>query len=290
LPPPPSHPNTVQPEGIRVDKTVAVHTLDPENRGQNGVQREEVHAADLSDQVPDTDSETRILLQGTPVAQLTEDAIDAERLKNLIVIPSGCGEQNMKSITPTVIAVHYLDQTEQWDKLGPTKRKEALQLIEKGYSQQLAFRQDNSAFAAFQNRKASTWLTAYVVKVFSLAANLIVIQADVICGAVRWLILQRQKPNGVFQEDSPVIDQEMTGGYQENKEKDVSLTAFVLIALEEAKDICNDQFNVSVHPPSPSRLPAQGTSPWWVGCCIQVIPSPLSAIAATTAAIIPIKP
>ncbi|VFV36969.1 complement c3 [Lynx pardinus] len=142
--------------------------------------------------------------------KLTEDAIDAERLKNLIVTPSGSGEQNMKSMTPTVIAVHYLDQTEQWDKLGPTKRKEALQLIRKGYSQQLAFRQDNSAFAAFQNRKASTWLTAYVVKVFSLAANLIVIQADVICGAVRWLILQRQKPDGVFQEDSPVIDQEMT--------------------------------------------------------------------------------
>uniref|UniRef100_A0A667I3L7 Complement C3 n=1 Tax=Lynx canadensis TaxID=61383 RepID=A0A667I3L7_LYNCA len=209
----------------------------------DGVQRAEIHATNLRDQVPDTDSETRILLQGTPVAQLTEDAIDAERLKNLIVTPSGSGEQNMKSMTPTVIAVHYLDQTEQWDKLGPTKRKEALQLIRKGYSQQLAFRQDNSAFAAFQNRKASTWLTAYVVKVFSLAANLIVIQADVICGAVRWLILQRQKPDGVFQEDSPVIDQEMTGGYQENKEKDVSLTAFVLIALEEAKDICNDQFN-----------------------------------------------
>ncbi|XP_078299622.1 complement C3-like isoform X2 [Panthera onca] len=233
----------VVPEGIRVDKTVAVHTLDPENRGQNGVQREEVHAADLSDQVPDTDSETRILLQGTPVAQLTEDAINVERLNHLIMTPSGSGEQNMKSMTPTVIAVHYLDQTEQWDKLGPTKRKEALQLIKKGYSQQLAYRQDNSAFAAFQNRKASTWLTAYVVKVFSLAANLIAVQASVICEAVKWLILQRQKPDGVFQEDSPVIAQEMTGGYQENKEKDVSLTAFVLIALEEAKDICNDQFN-----------------------------------------------
>ena len=53
-------------------------------------------------------------------------------------------------------------------------------------------------------------LTAYVVKVFSLAANLIVIQADVICGAVKWLILEKQKPDGVFQEDGPVIHQEMT--------------------------------------------------------------------------------
>ncbi|AFZ79776.1 hypothetical protein BEWA_026250 [Theileria equi strain WA] len=51
--------------------------------GQNGVQREEVPAADLSDQVPDTESESKILLQGTPVAQMAEDAIDAERLKHL---------------------------------------------------------------------------------------------------------------------------------------------------------------------------------------------------------------
>ncbi|ORC83764.1 uncharacterized protein TM35_000581270, partial [Trypanosoma theileri] len=33
---------------------------------------EEVPAADLSDQVPDTESETKILLQGTPVAQVTD--------------------------------------------------------------------------------------------------------------------------------------------------------------------------------------------------------------------------
>ncbi|EKX72006.1 hypothetical protein BEWA_016840 [Theileria equi strain WA] len=52
----------------------------PENHdGQNGVQREEVPAADLSDQVPDTESETKILLQGTPVAQMAEDAIDASQ-------------------------------------------------------------------------------------------------------------------------------------------------------------------------------------------------------------------
>ncbi|KAF0887297.1 CO3 protein, partial [Crocuta crocuta] len=237
----------VVPEGIRVTKTVAVQTLDPQNKGHNGVQREEIHAADLSDQVPDTDSETKILLQGTPVAQLAEDAIDPERLKHLIVTPSGCGEQNMIGMTPTVIAVHYLDQTGQWEKFGLEKRQESLKLIEKGYSQQLAFRQDNAAFSAFLNRKPSTWLTAYVVKVFSLAANLIAINSQVLCGAVKWLILEKQKPDGVFQEDGPVIHQEMTGGFRENVEKDVSLTAFVLIALQEAKDFCNDQVNSLEH-------------------------------------------
>lgn len=69
---------------------------------------------------------------GTPVAQMTEDAVDAERLKHLIVTPSGCGEQNMIGMTPTVIAVHYLDQTEQWEEFGLEKRQNALELIKKG--------------------------------------------------------------------------------------------------------------------------------------------------------------
>uniref|UniRef100_A0A4W2D408 Complement C3 n=1 Tax=Bos indicus x Bos taurus TaxID=30522 RepID=A0A4W2D408_BOBOX len=233
----------VVPEGVRVNKTVAVRTLNPEHLGQGGVQREEVPAADLSDQVPDTESETKILLQGTPVAQMTEDAIDGERLKHLIQTPSGCGEQNMIGMTPTVIAVHYLDSTDQWEKFGLEKRQESLELIRKGYTQQLAFRQKSSAYAAFQYRPPSTWLTAYVVKVFALAANLIAIDSKDLCETVKWLILEKQKPDGIFQEDGPVIHQEMIGGFRDTREKDVSLTAFVLIALHEAKDICEAQVN-----------------------------------------------
>nr|P12247.1 RecName: Full=Complement C3 alpha chain [Oryctolagus cuniculus]AAA31190.1 complement component C3 alpha-chain [Oryctolagus cuniculus] len=226
-----------------MNKTVAVRTLDPENLGQGGVQKEEIPSADISDQVPGTESETKILLQGTPVAQMTEDAIDGERLKHLIVTGSGCGEQNMIAMTHTVIAVHYLDHTEQWDKFSLEKRQEALELIKKGYTQQLAFKQPNSAYAAFLNRAPSTWLTAYVVKVFSLAVNLIAIDSQVLCGAVKWLIMEKQKPDGVFQEDAPVIHQEMIGGQRNSVEKERALTAFVLIALQEAREICEEQVN-----------------------------------------------
>ncbi|AFZ79906.1 hypothetical protein BEWA_027550 [Theileria equi strain WA] len=45
-----------------VDEEASTVPQDPEHLGQNGVQREEVPAADLSDQVPDTESETKILL------------------------------------------------------------------------------------------------------------------------------------------------------------------------------------------------------------------------------------
>lgn len=47
---------------------------------------------------------------------------------------------------------------------------------------------------------SSTRLTAYVVKVFALANNLIAVQSEVICNAVRFLIVNTQQRNGMFME------------------------------------------------------------------------------------------
>ena len=65
---------------------------------------------------------------------MVEKAIDGDKLKHLIVTPSGCGEQNMIGMTPTVIATHYLDTTLQWESLGVDRRTEAIELITKGRS------------------------------------------------------------------------------------------------------------------------------------------------------------
>ncbi|NXD18270.1 VCO31 factor, partial [Nothocercus nigrocapillus] len=232
----------VVPEGMRLEKTVKIVELDPNARGINGVQEEKVSAADLSDIVPNTESETKVSIQGNPVSIIVEKAIDGVNLKHLIVTPSGCGEQNMIGMTPTVIATHYLDNTAQWDTLGVDRRTEAISLIQKGYAQQLAYRKDDNSYAAFKNRPSSTWLTAYVAKVFAMASKLVNIESEVVCGAVKWLILEKQKPDGIFQEDAPVIHKEMVGGYQ-GAEPEVSLTAFVLIALQEARELCKDRVN-----------------------------------------------
>lgn len=52
-------------------------------------------------------------------------------------------------------------------------------------------------------------LTAYVAKVFAMAINMVDIKPEVVCGAIKWLILEKQKPDGLFQEDAPVIHKEM---------------------------------------------------------------------------------
>uniref|UniRef100_A0A8C3DJH9 Complement C3 n=1 Tax=Corvus moneduloides TaxID=1196302 RepID=A0A8C3DJH9_CORMO len=232
----------VVPEGMRLEKTVQIIELDPQKKGVKGVQEERVKAADLSDIVPNTESETKVSIQGNPVSIIVEKAIDGAKLKHLIVTPSGCGEQNMIALTPTVIAVHYLDNTMQWENFGIDRRAGAIELIRKGYTQQLAFRKPDSSYAAFINRPSSTWLTAYVVKVFAMARKLTDIEHSEICGPVKWLILNKQKPDGVFQEDAPVIHKEMLVGGHLNP-PEVSLTAFILIALEEAREICKDHVN-----------------------------------------------
>lgn len=48
-----------------------------------------------------------------------------------------------------------------------------------------------------------------MAKVFAMAIKLVDIEPEVVCGAVKWLILEKQKPDGIFQEDGPVIHKEM---------------------------------------------------------------------------------
>ncbi|XP_033029305.1 A.superbus venom factor 1-like isoform X1 [Lacerta agilis] len=234
----------VVPEGIQ-RKLVTVIELDPATQGNSdGVQEYQVKARSLEDIIPGTDPETKITVQGDPVAQIVEDSIDGTKLKHLIVTPSGCGEQNMITMTPSVIATHYLDTTGQWEKLGVDRRSDAVNQIMQGYTQQMTYKKEDHSYAAFKNRKSSTWLTAYVIKIFAMASGIVSsVDNRILCGGVKWLILEKQKPDGIFHEDAPMIHGEMQGGYK-GAEPEVSLTAFVLIALLESKDICKDQVNI----------------------------------------------
>ncbi|KAM3924657.1 venom factor-like [Leptodactylus fuscus] len=232
----------VVPEGVRVVKVVKTVTLDPQARGKNGVQEELVSPLRADNIVPGTDVEAIVTIQGNPISQLLADAVDGANLNHFIRVPGGCGEQIMIGMTSSVLASLYLDATNQWDRIGVDRRSEAIENIKKGYIQQLVYRKADNSYAAFNDRPASTWLTAYVVKVFAISYPVVDIQTDVLCGAVKWLILHKQKPDGLFKEDAPVIHQEMIGGIA-GSSGDVALTAFVLIALKESEKICSPHVN-----------------------------------------------
>uniref|UniRef100_A0A8C1FHP0 Complement C3 n=1 Tax=Cyprinus carpio carpio TaxID=630221 RepID=A0A8C1FHP0_CYPCA len=189
------------------------------------------------DRVPDTPANTYISITGEEIAQTVEQAISGDFMGRLIIQPNGCGEQIMIGMTLPVIATHYLDSTSQWETVGMERRNEAINHINTGYQRQLGYRKSDGSYAAWKDRPSSTWLTAYVAKVFSMANDFAAIEENVLCSALKWLVLHKQLPDGSFKEESAVIHGEMVGDVR-GKDADASLTAFVVIAMQEAREIC----------------------------------------------------
>ncbi|XP_036383959.1 complement C3-like [Megalops cyprinoides] len=227
-------------EGLKTIKDGVTLVLKPSDHG--GIQARKMNRVKLSSQVPGSPSQTYISVTADVLSQNIQAAISGTLIGSLITKPYGYGETNMITMTKPVVATHYLDRTGQWEKVGVDRREEAIKFIKMGYTQQLAYRKKDGSYSIWTHTKPSTWLTAYVAKVFSMAYSLISIQEDVICSALKWLVLNAQQPDGVFKEDAPVIHGEMVGGVR-GKNADASLTAFVLIAMQEGRAICEERVN-----------------------------------------------
>ncbi|XP_030635552.1 complement C3-like [Chanos chanos] len=227
----------VVPEGVLTKVEVKNVELNPVKYG--GKHTTFIRSDRPRGQVPGTPASTHISVTGEEISQTLEQAISGDFMGSLIVQPVGCGEQNMIYMTLPLIATHYLDNTKQWDRVGLNRRNEAIKHITTGYQRELAYRKPDGSYAAWINRKSSTWLTAYVAKVFAMASDLISIEENVICSALNWLILNAQLPDGLFKEDGPVIHGEMVGNVR-GKDADESLTAFVLIAMQEGSRFCEN--------------------------------------------------
>ncbi|XP_044134690.1 venom factor-like [Bufo gargarizans] len=232
----------VVPEGRRLTQMVKSVVLEPGLNG--GVQEERISVVNPQNIVPNTQVDTIITIQGNPISEMVEESIDGVHLDHLIKAPGGSGEENMLTITTSLIATHYLDFSNQWHRLGLLRREQAIQYIKNGVARQLTYVKADGSYGAWANTPSSTWLTAYVVKVFSLASRLVDIEKNAICDPVKWLISNKQNPDGKFREDFHVYNQEMVGGVTKGAvELDSRLTAFVLIALVTSEETCNDQIN-----------------------------------------------
>ncbi|KAJ4928458.1 hypothetical protein JOQ06_016250 [Pogonophryne albipinna] len=228
----------VVPEGVLV-KDPMILILDPTNKGVDGEQEEILNSRiSMTDLVPNTPTRTQIFVTGREqVSALVENAVSGNSMGTLIKQPSGNGEQNMMSMTLPVIAATYLDKTNQWETVGFEKRNETLQHIKTGYNQELVYRKNDGSFTAFPQHQSSTWLTAYVAKVFTMANNLVAVHSPHICEAIKFLIINAQQPDGLFREVGTVIHGEMMGDVR-GADSDASMTAFCLIAMQESRMLC----------------------------------------------------
>ncbi|XP_053868847.1 complement C3-like isoform X1 [Malaclemys terrapin pileata] len=204
------------------------------------LQQELVRSQHLENLVPDTDAEVFISVQGDLLGETLVGGLQSSTLQKLIKLPYGCVEQNIFSVTPNIILTHYLDTTKQWDQIGVELRDQSIQNIIHGYTRQRGYREHDGSYKPYQGSTGSTWLTAYILKVFAMALPLGThIDPSELCASARWLIGQRQEPSGRFREEAAIYTPAMQGGYQ-GSNADASLTAFVLVALKEAESICSN--------------------------------------------------
>ncbi|XP_053187520.1 complement C3-like isoform X2 [Scomber japonicus] len=233
----------VVPEGLLI-KIPKIVTLDPAKKGVDGQQVEIINSRiSMRESVPNTPTITQIAVTGRKdESLLLKNTISGESMGNLIYQPSGCGEENMMHMTLPVIAAMYLDKTNQWEVVGIERRDEALQHIITGYRTELPYRKNDGSFAMYPNHQSSTWLTAYVVKVFAIAQTLVPVESHVICDAVRFLIHNAQQPDGQFREVGKVAHKEMIGNVG-GTDSDASMTAFCLIAMQESRTLCAATLN-----------------------------------------------
>uniref|UniRef100_A0A4W6DV11 Complement component c3a, duplicate 5 n=1 Tax=Lates calcarifer TaxID=8187 RepID=A0A4W6DV11_LATCA len=216
----------VVPEGLLI-KLPQIVTLDPANKG--GKQVEIINSGiPKKDFLPNTPTSTQISVTGKVQTDVLKNVISGTPMGNLIYQPSGCGEENMIHMTLPVIAVTYLDKSNMWDPVSIDRRDKALQHILTGYHNQVTHRKKDGSFAACLDHRGSTWLTAYVVKVFAMARQLVAVQSKEICDAVKFLILRAQQSDGSFREVGRLSHGEMTGDVR-GTDSDASMTAFCLI-------------------------------------------------------------
>ncbi|KAL3881063.1 hypothetical protein ACJMK2_033259 [Sinanodonta woodiana] len=152
-------------------------------------------------------------------------------LENLLQMSYGCGEQNMINFAPNVFISMYLKTINGLQSEMEVKAKD---LLIKGYQRELIYQRWDGSFSAFGNvdSSGSTWLTAFVIKSFVQASQLIFIDPVLIARSLDWL-LRQANPDGSFNEPGRVIHTEMQGG---SSAGNINLAAYTLIALMEAEN------------------------------------------------------
>lgn len=230
----------VVPEGFTVERDIVVK-LDPTN--QQNRKKRHVETPTFSDSIdsakklqvtaiklavpenfiPGTDS-CVVSALGDEFGPTVETSIqDPDKL---ILLPVGCGEQNMIYLAPTMYTMRYLKVT---GKMTREQEEKGYDFIRKGYQRELNYRRSDGSYSAFgERRAASVWLTAFVMKIFCQANEMVNIDENVMCSGLKWL-MDNQQADGSFIDHHPVVHWDMTGGVKGTP----SMTAFVLIALEE---------------------------------------------------------
>lgn len=159
------------------------------------------------------------------VGDLLGDALN--NMVALVQLPSGCGEQNLARFAPTLIIHIYLTAAGQ---MTPAHHNMIVDYAQQGMQKHLTLRMTNGAFRFFGGNPASTWVTAFTVKIFRQAQTFMTVDQNLINTALTF-IMTKQETNGGFNEDDTARHYRYQGGLIGK----VSVTAYIAILLTQMR-------------------------------------------------------
>ncbi|KAM4876956.1 LOW QUALITY PROTEIN: complement C5 [Thomomys bottae] len=231
----------VVPEGIKKESYAGV-TLDP--NGIYGVisRRKEFPYKIPLDLVPKTNVKRIVSVKGLLIGEVMSTVLSQEGISILTHLPQGSAEAELMSIVPTFYVFHYLEAGNHWNIFHPntlTKKQILKKKMKEGLVSIMSYRNMDHSYSMWKNGDASTWLTAFALRVLGQVHQYIQQSQNSICNTLLWLVENCQLENGSFKEKSQYHPVKLQGTLPvEAQENTLYLTAFAVIGIRKSFDIC----------------------------------------------------
>ncbi|XP_063172563.1 complement C5 [Candoia aspera] len=231
----------VVPEGIRKE-IYEGHVLDPQGVYGTVVRQQEFYHRVPAYIVPKTRFEKILSVKGILLGEVINAAVKPDALKLLADLPRGSAETELMNIVPVFYVYDYLERTKSWDIFGEGSLKPQITMSRKmkqGVISVLSFQKPDFSYSMWKDGEASTWLTAFALRIFGQVRRYVPHQLTSVCDSLRWMIDICQMDDGSFREVSDYKPVTLQGTLRDQqKENSLYLTAFSLIAFEKNRDPC----------------------------------------------------
>ncbi|XP_055455987.1 complement C5 [Psammomys obesus] len=231
----------VVPEGVKRESYAGV-TLDPKGIYGTVSRRKEFPYRIPLDLVPKTKVKRILSVKGLLIGEILSTVLSKEGINLLTHLPRGSAEAELMSIVPVFYVFHYLEAGNHWDIFYPDSlaRKQNLQKkIKEGVVSVMSYRNTDSSYSMWKGGSASTWLTAFALRILGQLAKYVKQDQNSICNSLYWLIENCQLENGSFKENSQYLPIKLQGALPvEAQESTLYLTAFTVIGIRKAMGIC----------------------------------------------------
>ncbi|XP_036915068.1 complement C5 isoform X2 [Sturnira hondurensis] len=231
----------VVPEGVKKESYAGI-TLDPKGiYGVTSRQKEFPYRVPL-DLVPKTKIKRTVSVKGMLIGEIMSAVLSREGIDILTHLPKGNAEAELMSIVPVFYVYHYLEAGDHWNIFSPnslTKKQYLKKKLKEGMISIMSYQNPDYSYNMWKNGEASTWLTAFVLRVLGQLHKYIPQNQNSICNSLTWLVENCQLSSGSFKKHSSYQALKLRGtSSTEAQENALYLTAFAVIGIRKAYDVC----------------------------------------------------